>query len=87
MGRNIQVYALGMNCLGTNRPNVDKFMMVQVVAGANILRVFRLVPDESDAALLLTDSHGQPSRPPKMRLECMASFALNGVCSGIEKVF
>jgi hypothetical protein len=61
-------------------------MTVQVVAGANILRVFRLVPDESDAAALLMDSHGQPSRPPKMRLECMASFALNGICCGIEKV-
>ena len=57
-----------------------------VIAGANILRVFRLVPDETDALNLPIDSLGNVSRPPKMRLECMASFTLNGTIMGLEKV-
>ncbi len=57
-----------------------------VIAGANILKVFRLVPDEADAASLSLDNLGQPMRPPKMRLECMASFTLNGTIMGLEKV-
>jgi cleavage and polyadenylation specificity factor subunit 1 len=57
-----------------------------VVGGANILRVFRMVPDEADAASLPMDGLGQPSRPPKMRLECLASFSLNGTIMGLEKV-
>jgi cleavage and polyadenylation specificity factor subunit 1 len=54
-----------------------------IVAGANILRVFRLVPDESDAATVVSEGL---QRPPKMRLECQASFTLNGTIAGLEKV-
>ena len=57
-----------------------------VIAGANILRVFRLVPDEADALNLPIDSLGNVTRPPKMRLECLASFTLNGTIMGLEKV-
>ena len=54
-----------------------------VVAGANILRVLRLVPDEADAAVVSSEGL---ERPPKMRLECLASFELNGTVMGLAKV-
>lgn len=46
-----------------------------LVAGANVLRVFRLMPESNE----------NPSAP-KMRLECLASFSLHGEIMGLEKV-
>ena len=61
-----------------------------VVAGANILRVFRMVPDESDLRDRLNPIRETEDdtdvRPPKMRLECLSSFELNGSIMGLEKV-
>ena len=54
-----------------------------VAAGANVLKVFRLIPDETDAAVVASQGL---ERPPKMRLECMCSFTVNGTVMGLEKV-
>ncbi|XP_065344117.1 cleavage and polyadenylation specificity factor subunit 1 [Cloeon dipterum] len=45
-----------------------------VVAGANVLRVFRLLPDIDHKK---KDKYGE-NRPPKMKLECLASYTLWG---------
>ena len=70
-----------------------------VVAGANILRVFRLVPDLSQNApeglnskvtpAVINEQTGEVTvngRPVKMRLECAATFTLYGEISDLQKV-
>jgi cleavage and polyadenylation specificity factor subunit 1 len=51
-----------------------------VVAGTNILRVFRLIPDIEPKK-----RYGE-GRPPKMKLECMLSFTLWGNVASMESV-
>lgn len=46
-----------------------------VVAGANVLRVFRLIPN-TDEKLLRREL--SDSQPPKMKLECLATYNLFG---------
>ena len=70
-----------------------------VVAGANILRVFRLVPDLSQndpeglnskvPPAVINEETGEVTvngRPVKMRLECAATFTLYGEISDLQKV-
>ena len=66
-----------------------------VVAGANILRVFRLVPDlskndsEGPNIAVINEQTGEVTvngRPVKMRLECVASFSLFGEITDLQKV-
>ena len=70
-----------------------------VVAGANILRVFRLVPDLSQndpeglnskvTPAVINEQTGEVTvngRPVKMRLECAATFTLYGEISDLQKV-
>ena len=61
-----------------------------VIAGANVLRVFRLVPDEADSSgVVINEQTGEVrvnGRPVKMRMECMASFTLDGEICDLEKV-
>ncbi|XP_051173959.1 cleavage and polyadenylation specificity factor subunit 1 [Leptopilina boulardi] len=53
-----------------------------VVAGANIIRVFRLIPDvDSTKREKYTES-----RPPKMKLECLGQFTLHGNVMSIQSV-
>ena len=71
-----------------------------VIAGANLLRVFRLIPDLSQDdneddnvkltnAAVINEQTGEVTvngKPIKMRLECVASFTLNGEISDLQKV-
>ncbi|KAJ8681514.1 hypothetical protein QAD02_017306 [Eretmocerus hayati] len=53
-----------------------------VVAGANTIRVFRLIPDVDPAKKeKFTDA-----RPPKMRLECLAQYTLHGNVMSMQAV-
>jgi cleavage and polyadenylation specificity factor subunit 1 len=54
-----------------------------VVAGANVLRVFRLIPNTDEKILKKETSDGQP---PKMKLECLASYTLFGNVMSIASV-
>ena len=51
-----------------------------VVAGANSLRAFRLIPELSEEALQNVEN------PPKMRLECLASWTLHAPIMSLQKV-
>ncbi|CAG4972278.1 unnamed protein product [Colias eurytheme] len=53
-----------------------------VTAGANILKVFRLVPEGNTKEV---NAAGQPV-PPKMKLECLASYTLWGNIMSIAAV-
>ncbi|CAB0028580.1 unnamed protein product [Trichogramma brassicae] len=80
-----------------------------VVAGANVLRVFRLIPDVADLqkkekysglfnisfsfslSLIFELLYNQnysciESRPPKMRLECLAQYTLHGNVMSMQAV-
>ena len=62
-----------------------------VVAGANVLRVFRLIPSTEDKAAAvkkepLTADHDRPVQPPKMKLECLASYTLFGNVMSLASV-
>ena len=66
-----------------------------LVAGANILRVFRLVPDltqnnpDEPNTAVINEQTGEVTvngRPVKMRLECVASFSLFGEIMDLQKV-
>ena len=66
-----------------------------VVAGANILRIFRLVPDlsqngpEGTNTAVINEQTGEVTvngRPVKMRLECVASYPLFGEIMDLQKV-
>ena len=66
-----------------------------LVAGANVLRVFRLIPDlsqnnpEERKPAVINEQTGEVTvngRPVKMRLECVASFSLFGEVMGLQKV-
>lgn len=54
-----------------------------VVAGANIIRVFRLIPDidpqKRDIDLI-------NNRPPRMKLECLAQYSLHGNVMSMQAV-
>lgn len=52
-----------------------------VVAGANILRVFRLVPDS-----IVTKSDLRNQVPPGMKLECLATYQLFGNVMSLQAV-
>lgn len=53
-----------------------------VVAGANVIRVFRLIPDiDSTKREKYTDA-----RPPKMKLECLGQYTLHGNVMSIQSV-
>lgn len=53
-----------------------------VTAGANILKVFRIIPDvPPNCTDQFTDA-----RPPKMRLECMQSYQLHGNVMSLQSV-
>ncbi|XP_066599377.1 cleavage and polyadenylation specificity factor subunit 1 [Prorops nasuta] len=53
-----------------------------VVSGANVIRVFRLIPDiDMTRKEKYTDS-----RPPKMKLECLAQYTLHGNIMSIQSV-
>ncbi|KAK7575512.1 hypothetical protein V9T40_011798 [Parthenolecanium corni] len=54
-----------------------------VVAGANIIRVFQLIPDVD---LSRKNYHYSESNPPKMKLECLAQFSLFGNIMSMEAV-
>ncbi|XP_047519601.1 cleavage and polyadenylation specificity factor subunit 1 [Pieris napi] len=56
--------------------------MCLVTAGANILKVFRLVPEGTTKEV---NAAGQPI-PPKMKLECLASYTLWGNVMSISSV-
>ncbi|XP_043282051.1 cleavage and polyadenylation specificity factor subunit 1 isoform X2 [Venturia canescens] len=53
-----------------------------VVAGANIIRVFRLIPD-SDSSKREKYSD---TRPPKMKLECLGQYTLQGNVMSLQAV-
>ncbi|XP_016844737.1 cleavage and polyadenylation specificity factor subunit 1 [Nasonia vitripennis] len=53
-----------------------------VVAGANIIRVFRLIPDVDPGK----KEKFTESRPPKMRLECLAQYTLHGNVMSMQAV-
>ncbi|XP_014213908.1 cleavage and polyadenylation specificity factor subunit 1 [Copidosoma floridanum] len=53
-----------------------------VVAGANIIRVFRLIPNVDPAK----KEKFTESRPPKMRLECLAQYTLHGNVMSMQAV-
>lgn len=53
-----------------------------VVAGANIIRVFRLIPDvDPNSKEKYTEN-----RPPKMKLECLATYSLFGNVMSMQAV-
>lgn len=53
-----------------------------ITAGANVLKVFRIIPDvPSGSAEKFTDA-----RPPKMRLECLQSYQLHGNVMSLQSV-
>ncbi|XP_069698510.1 cleavage and polyadenylation specificity factor subunit 1 [Periplaneta americana] len=54
-----------------------------IVAGANIIRVFRLIPDVDPANK--KDVYTE-KRPPKMKLECLATYSLFGNVMSIQAV-
>ncbi|XP_012280373.1 cleavage and polyadenylation specificity factor subunit 1 isoform X2 [Orussus abietinus] len=53
-----------------------------VVAGANIIRVFRLIPDIDTTR---REKYAE-SRPPKMKLECLTQFTLHGIIMSMQAV-
>ncbi|KAK7874284.1 hypothetical protein R5R35_007770 [Gryllus longicercus] len=53
-----------------------------VVAGANIIRVFRLIPDVDPTK----KEKFSESRPPKMKLECLATYTLFGNVMSMQAV-
>ncbi|XP_058806106.1 cleavage and polyadenylation specificity factor subunit 1 isoform X2 [Phymastichus coffea] len=53
-----------------------------VVAGANIIRVFRLIPDVDPTK----KEKFTESRPPKMRLECLTQYTLHGNIMSMQAV-
>lgn len=53
-----------------------------VVAGANIIRVFRLIPDVD----ITKKEKYTESRPPKMKLECLAQYTLHGNVMSMQAV-
>lgn len=55
-----------------------------VTAGANILKVYRIIPDV-DLITLETGKYTD-SRPPKMSLECLASYQLYGNVMALKSV-
>lgn len=54
-----------------------------VIAGANVLRIFRLIPNTDEKMLKKEMSDGLPS---KMKLECLASYNLFGKVMSIAAV-
>ncbi|XP_076048497.1 cleavage and polyadenylation specificity factor subunit 1 [Oratosquilla oratoria] len=48
-----------------------------IVGSANILRVFRLVPDVPTKPYRKDDRHSKSDLPPKVKLECMAMYTLH----------
>lgn len=53
-----------------------------ITAGANVLKVFRIIPDvPAGSAEKFTDA-----RPPKMRLECLQSYQLHGNVMSLQSV-
>lgn len=54
-----------------------------VVAGANIIRVFRLIPDIDP---LKRDNDLINNRPPRMKLECLAQYTLHGNVMSMQAV-
>ncbi|XP_012228183.1 cleavage and polyadenylation specificity factor subunit 1 isoform X1 [Linepithema humile] len=53
-----------------------------VVAGANIIRVFRLIPDVD----MTRKEKYTEIRPPKMKLECLAQYTLHGNVMSMQAV-
>lgn len=53
-----------------------------VVAGANIIRVFRLIPDVD----ITKKEKYTESRPPKMKLECLSQYTLHGNVMSMQAV-
>ncbi|XP_046618438.1 cleavage and polyadenylation specificity factor subunit 1 [Neodiprion virginianus] len=53
-----------------------------VVAGANIIRAFRLIPDVDGTK----KEKYTESRPPKMKLECLAQYTLHGNIMSMQAV-
>ncbi|KAF3420031.1 hypothetical protein E2986_05121 [Frieseomelitta varia] len=53
-----------------------------VVAGANIIRVFRLIPDVD----ITKKEKYTESRPPKMKLECLSQYTLHGNVMSVQAV-
>lgn len=60
----------------------NRFEKCLVVAGSNIIRVFRLIPDIDIAK---KDTFTE-SRPPKMRLECLSQYTLHGNIMSMQAV-
>lgn len=54
-----------------------------MVAGANVLRVFRLIPNAEEKTYRKECSEDQP---PKMKLECLASYSLYGKVMSMSSV-
>lgn len=54
-----------------------------IVAGANIIRVYRLIPDVDPACK--KDVYTE-KRPPKMKLECLATYSLFGNVTSMQAV-
>lgn len=57
-----------------------------VVAGANVLRVFRLIPNIDDKGVKKEPGEQVDGQPPKMKLECLASYNLFGNIMSIAAV-
>lgn len=53
-----------------------------ITAGANVLKVFRIIPDVEPGS----KEKYSYARPPKMRLECLASFQLFGNIMSLQSV-
>ncbi|XP_020283303.1 cleavage and polyadenylation specificity factor subunit 1 [Pseudomyrmex gracilis] len=54
-----------------------------VVAGANVIRVFRLIPDVD----ITRKEKYTETRPPKMKLECLAQYILHGNIMSMQSVY
>lgn len=54
-----------------------------VVVGANVIRVFQLIPDVD---LTRKNYHYTDNNPPKMKLECLAQYTLFGNIMSIQSV-
>lgn len=57
-----------------------------VVAGANVLRVFRLIPSTDEKGIKKEAGEPNDGQPPKMKLECLASYTLFGNVMSIGAV-
>ncbi|XP_041783632.1 cleavage and polyadenylation specificity factor subunit 1 [Anopheles merus] len=53
-----------------------------VTGGANVLKVYRVIPDADPA----TRDKYTAARPPNMKLECVASYRLNGNIKSMQSV-